>query len=159
MQDLVPWAKIKLTELSVIMIFFNALLLLVLYRRVFPLFILLVSLALSIGAVLASLKLLGIPLNMFNALAFPLILGVGVDYGIYVVIAIRHEGDPRRNLATIVKPILLSGLTTVCGFGSLVFAANPALRGLGAVCALGVGWCLLATLGFVLPAYVWRGAK
>ena len=159
MQDLVPWAKSKLTELSVIMIFFNALLLLVLYRRVFPLFILLVSLALSIGAVLASLKLLGIPLNMFNALAFPLILGVGVDYGIYVVIAIRHEGDPRRNLATIVKPILLSGLTTVCGFGSLVFAANPALRGLGAVCALGVGWCLLATLGFVLPAYVWRGAK
>jgi predicted RND superfamily exporter protein len=159
LQDLVPWAKGKLTELSVIMIFFNALLLLVLYRRVFPLFILLVSLALSIGAVVASLKVFGIPLNMFNALAFPLILGVGVDYGIYVVIAMRHEGDPRRNLATIVKPVLLSGLTTVCGFGSLVFAANPALRGLGAVCALGVGWCLVATLGFMVPAFVWRGEE
>lgn len=159
LQDLVPWAKGKLIELSSIMIVFNTLLLLILYRRLFPLAILLAGLALSIGALLASLKVFGIPLNMFNALAFPLVLGVSVDYGIYVVIAMRHEGDPRRNVATIIKPVLLSGLTTTCGFASLGLAANPALRGLGLVCALGVAWCLFATLCFVLPAYVWRGTK
>jgi predicted RND superfamily exporter protein len=159
LQDLVPWAKGKLTELSIIMVLFNVVLLIFLYRRWFPLFILLVSLALSIGALVTSLKIFGIPLNMFNVLAFPLVLGVGVDYGIYIVIAMRQDGDQRRNLATVVKPVLLSGLTTVCGFGSLGFAANPALRGLGIVCGIGVGWCLLATLCFVLPAYAWRGAK
>ncbi len=159
LQDLVPWAQGKLTELSGFMILFNIILLIFLYRRWFPLFILMVSLALSIGALVASLKLFGIPLNMFNVLAFPLVLGVGVDYGIYVVIAMRQEGDRRRNLATMVKPVLLSGLTTTCGFGSLGLAANPALSGLGIVCALGVAWCLFATLCFVLPAYAWRGTR
>jgi predicted RND superfamily exporter protein len=159
LQDLVPWARGKLVELSAIMILFNLALLIFLYRRVFPLFILMLSLALSVGALVTSLKLFGIPLNMFNVLAFPLVLGVGVDYGIYVVIAMRQDGDRRRNLATVVKPVLLSGLTTVCGFGSLGLAANPALRGLGVVCALGVAWCLLATLCFVLPAYAWRAQE
>ena len=159
LQDLVPWAKGKLTELSVIMILFNVLLLILLYRSAFPLFILMLSLALSIGALIATLKLFGIPLNMFNVLAFPLVLGVGVDYGIYVVIAMRQEGDRQRNLATVVKPVLLSGLCTTCGFGSLAFAANPALRSLGSVCSIGVAWCAFATLCFVLPAYAWRGAK
>lgn len=159
LQDLVPWSKGKLTELSVIMVVFNVLLLIVLYRRVFPLFILMLSVALSIAALVTTLKLFHIPLNMFNVLAFPLVLGVGVDYGIYIVIAMRQEGHQERNLATVVKPVLLSGLTTACGFGSLGLAANPALRSLGSVCAIGVAWCLLATLCFVLPAYAWRGAK
>jgi hypothetical protein len=159
LQDLVPWSKSKLTELSIIMVVFNVLLLLFLYRRAFPLFILMVSLALSIAALVTTLKLFAIPLNMFNVLAFPLVLGVGVDYGIYIVIAMRQEGQQESNLATVVKPVLLSGLCTTCGFGSLAFAANPALRSLGSVCAIGVAWCLFATLCFVLPAYAWRGAK
>jgi len=112
-----------------------------------------------VWVLVTSLKLLGVPLNLFNVLAFPLVLGVGVDYGIYVVIAMRQEGDLQRNLATVVKPVLLAGLCTTAGFGSLGLAANPALRGLGVVCALGVAWCLFATLFFVLPAYAWRGAK
>jgi predicted RND superfamily exporter protein len=159
LQDLVPWSKSKLTELSIIMVVFNVLLLLILYRSAFPLVVLMVGVSLSIAALVTTLKLFAIPLNMFNVLAFPLVLGVGVDYGIYVVIAMRQDGHHERNLATVVKPVLLSGLTTVCGFGSLAFAANPALRSLGSVCAIGVAWCLLATLCFVLPAYAWRGAK
>jgi predicted exporter len=158
LQDLVPWARAKGLELSLIMVVFNVLLLLFLYRSVFPLFILMVSLALSVGALLTTLKLFGIPLNMFNVLAFPLVLGVGVDYGIYIVVAMRQDGDRRTNLATVVKPVLLSGLTTTFGFASLAFAANPALRSLGSVCSIGVAWCALATLCFILPAYAWRGA-
>jgi predicted RND superfamily exporter protein len=159
LQDLVPWAKGKLTELSVIMVVFNVLLLIFLYRSAFPLFILMMSVALSVAALVTTLKLFAIPLNMFNVLAFPLVLGVGVDYGIYIVIAMRQDGHQEGNLATVVKPVLLSGLCTTCGFGSLAFAANPALRSLGSVCSIGVAWCALATLCFVLPAYAWRGAK
>jgi predicted RND superfamily exporter protein len=50
------------------------------------------------------------------------------------------------------KPVLLSGLTTVVGFGSLAWAQNPALRGLGLVCGIGVAWCVLVTFLFILPA-------
>jgi len=156
--DLIPWAKSKGLQLTAAMVGFNVFLLAFLYRRFFPLFILMLSLALSMVAMLATLSLFQVPLNLFNMLAFPLVLGVGVDYGIYVVLAMRAE-DPPRELKTIFKPVLLSGLTTVAAFGSLVTAQNPALWSLGVVCASGVAWCLFSTFFFVLPAYAWRGAR
>ena len=159
LQDLVQWAKGKMVELSAIMIAFNVVLLGILFRRVFPLAILMSGLALAFGAMLASLKVLGVALNLFNILAFPLVLGIGVDYGIYVVVAIRSGTDLRRSLGSVVKPVLLSGLTTTAGFASLALAKNPALQGLGIVCALGVAWCLVATFFFILPACLLRSAR
>jgi predicted RND superfamily exporter protein len=108
---------------------------------------------------LASLKVLGVALNLFNILAFPLVLGIGVDYGIYVVGAMRAGMDLRRSLRSVVKPVLLSGLTTTAGFASLALAKNPALQGLGIVCALGVAWCLVSTFFFILPACLCRSAR
>ena len=157
--NLIPWSKGKLVELSVVIIAFNIVLLIFLYRKFFPLLVLMLSLFLAIGAMVTTLKLFAIPLNLFNVLAFPLVLGVGVDYGIYVLLAVRQPGNRELAFATILKPVFLSGLTGVAGFGSLAFAHNPSLRGLGIVCAIGVAWCLFATLFFILPAYVWKGGK
>ena len=157
--ELAPWSTEKLYELSTVMIVFNILLLIFLYRSAFPLMILMLSLFLSIGAMIACLKIFAIPLNLFNVLAFPLVLGVGVDYGIYVILALRQAGDRELNLAIIIKPVLMSGLTTTAGFGSLGLAQNPSLSGLGTVCALGVAWSLFATIFFVLPAYLWKGIR
>jgi predicted RND superfamily exporter protein len=154
--DLIPWAQGKLTLLSTVMISFNVLLLAFLYRRVEPLFILMLSLALSVGAMIACLKIFGIALNLFNVLAFPLVLGVGVDYGIYILLAMRQPGDKEYAFATIIKPVILAGLTAVAGFGSLAIAHNPALRGLGIVCAIGIACCLFSTIFFILPAYLLR---
>jgi predicted RND superfamily exporter protein len=159
LQDLVRWAQGKMVELSAIMIGFNIVLLGLLYRRAAPIAVLMISLVLSFGAMQASLKVLGIALNLFNVLAFPLVLGIGVDYGIYIVVAMGASGRLERSTANVVKPVLLSGLTTIAGFASLGLAHNPALQGLGIVCALGVTWCLFSTLCFVLPAYAWRGPK
>jgi len=157
--ELGPWSTEKLYELSIVMIIFNILLLIFLYRSAFPLMVLMASLFLSIGAMIACLKIFSIPLNLFNVLAFPLVLGVGVDYGIYVILALRQAGDRELNLSTILKPVLMSGLTTTAGFGSLGFAQNPSLSGLGTVCALGVAWSLFSTLFFILPAYLWKGIR
>jgi predicted RND superfamily exporter protein len=157
--ELAPWSKDKLYELSIVMVLFNIVLLIFLYRAAFPLLVLMLGLFLSIGAMIASLKFFAIPLNLFNVLAFPLVLGVGVDYGIYVILALRQGGDREMNLSTIIKPVLMSGLTTLAGFGSLGLAQNPSLSGLGTVCAFGVGWSLVATIFFILPAYLWKGIR
>jgi len=159
MADLVPWSKTKLVELSVAMVLFNIALLVFMYRAVAPLAVLMVSLGLSIGAMIAGLKLTGLPLNLFNVLSFPLVLGVGVDYGIYVILAVRQRDRARHAMASIVKPVMLSGLTTIAGFGSLGWANHPALSSLGLVCALGVACCLFSTLFFILPAYLWKGYR
>jgi predicted RND superfamily exporter protein len=157
--DLAPWSHHKLIELSVVMIGFNIVLLLFLYRRFSTLFTLMLSLVLSIGAMVASVKMFHLSLNLFNVLAFPLVLGVGVDYGIYMLLALQNPGEREQAFATILKPVLLSGLTTIAGFGSLAFAQNPSLSGLGILCAIGIGWSLFSTIFFILPIYVWRGVK
>jgi predicted exporter len=151
--ELGPWSEHKMLELSAMMIALNMLLLVFLLRAFKPVLILMLGLGLSIGALFTTLKVTGIALNLFNILAFPLVLGVGVDYAIYIALALRAP-DPSRELRALMKPVLLSGLTTVVGFGSLAWAENPALRGLGLLCGIGVGWCLLTTFIFVLPASV-----
>ena len=124
-----------------------------------------ISLSLSMGAMIAGLKITGLPLNLFNILAFPLVLGVGVDYGIYIIVGVRQAAlqenatESRGILASIVKPVLLSGLTAIAGFASLGLANNPALSTLGLVCALGVTCCLFSTLFLIFPVYLWRGYR
>jgi predicted RND superfamily exporter protein len=65
----------------------------------------------------------------------------------------------------VVKPVLLAGLTAVCGFGSLGLARNPSLSGLGIACGIGIFWTLIATIFFTLPAAAaaepkaWRKSK
>ncbi len=157
--DLIPWSKAKLTLLSAVMLGFIILVLAFLYRAVAPLAVLIFSLALSIGAMVALLKLTGIGLNLFNILAFPLVLGVGIDYGIYTILAVRQKEEGQQALGAIIKPILLSGFTTMAGFASLGLATHPALSGLGLVCAVGITCCLFSTLFFVLPVYLWRGYR
>lgn len=152
--DLVPWSKKKLVELSLLMLGINVVLLAFHIRRITYLAVLILSQFLATAALVTCLKLMETSLNLFNVLAFPLVLGVGVDYGIYVMLAVKQDGNTRRNLLTIVKPVFLSGLTTVGGFGSLALAHHPALRGLGVVCGLGIAWCLAVTLLFTLPAYL-----
>ena len=151
LSELGPWSERKMVQLSGLMVLLNVALLVFLLRTVKPVIILMIGLALASGALFATLKLAAISINLFNVLAFPLVLGVGVDYGIYIALALR-SADPAKELRSLMKPVLLSGLTTVVGFGSLAWAQNPALRGLGLVCGIGVAWCLLATFLWVLPA-------
>jgi uncharacterized protein len=107
-------------------------------------------LAAGVGTI-ATLKLVDVPINLLNVLAFPLMLGVGVDYGTHLILAAKEGGDIVSNLSGVLKPIVLSGLTTATGFGSLMLAQNVALSGLGTICAIGVAWCLLASVLVITP--------
>ncbi len=79
-------------------------------------------------------------------------LAVGVDYGIHLILAVREN-----HIATVLKPVVISGLTTITGFAALMLARNPSLSGLGTVCAVGVAWSLVAAITVALPlAFVLR---
>lgn len=151
MISLVPWARHELVVFSACVGTLILAFLGVAYRAWQPWVIHTASMVFAIAATITTLKLAGIHINMLNALAFPLLLGVGVDYGMHVLFALREHGDRRTNLVTVLKPLLICGLTTIAGFGSLILARNPALSGLGLVCSLGVFWCLASALLFTLP--------
>src|SRR5882762_3826247 len=150
--DLLPWSRHQLLIISALMAIFDISLLAVLYRNFRLWMIQVVTLAFGIGAMIASMKLLQINLNLLNVLSFRLVLAIGVDYGIYVVLVWQKAREIEHDVAGVLKPVLLAGLTAVSGFGSLALAQNPALTGLGIACAIGIFWSLIATIFFAVPA-------
>src|SRR5260370_24264312 len=150
--DLLPWSHRQLLIISALMAIFDVSLLAILYRDLRLWIIQVITLAFGIGAMIASMKLLGIRLNLLNVLSFRLVLAIGVDYGIYTVLVWQKTHDVEHDVAGVMKPVLLAGLTAVSGFGSLSLARNPSLPGLGTACAVGIFSSLFATIFFTLPA-------
>src|SRR5437868_6509020 len=150
--DLQPWSHHQLLIISALMAIFDVSLLALLYRDLRLWLIQVITLAFGIGAMIASMKLLHIDLNLLNVLSFRLVLAIGVDYGIYIVLIWQKTRDIEHDVAGVIKPVLLAGLTALSGFGSLALARNPALTGLGIACAIGIFWSLVATIFFTLPA-------
>jgi len=150
--DLQPWSHHQLLIISALMAVFDMSLLAILYRDLRAWLIQIVTLAFGIGAMIATMKLLSVHLNLLNVLSFRLVLAIGVDYGIYVVLVWQKTHDIQHDVSGVVKSVLLAGLTAISGFGSLALARNPALTGLGVSCAIGIFWSLVATIFFTLPA-------
>ena len=161
--DLQPWSHRQLLIISALMALFDIGLLAILYRDLRLWLIQIVTLTFGIGAMIATMKLLNLHLNLLNVLSFRLVLAIGVDYGIYVVLVWQKTRELEHDVAGVIKPVILAGLTAVSGFGSLGWARNPSLSGLGIACAIGIFWSLLATIFFALPAMaaakpkVWSG--
>jgi hypothetical protein len=150
--DLQPWSHRQLLIISALMALFDIGLLAILYRDFRLWLIQVVTLAFGIGAMIATMKLLNLHLNLLNVLSFRLVLAIGVDYGIYVVLIWQKTRELEHDVAGVIKPVILAGLTAVSGFGSLGWAHNPSLSGLGVCCAIGIFWSLFATIFFELPA-------
>ena len=150
--DLQPWSHRQLLIISGLMALFDIGLLAILYRDFRLWLIQIITLTFGIGAMIASMKLLNLHLNLLNVLSFRLVLAIGVDYGIYLVLIWQKTRELEHDVAGVIKPVILAGLTAVSGFGSLGWARNPSLSGLGIACAIGIFWSLLATIFFELPA-------
>jgi hopanoid biosynthesis associated RND transporter like protein HpnN len=102
------------------------------------------------------LSLFGVPLNPANMIAFPLILGVGVDNGVHILhdyLLRRSEGRSLISHA-MGRGVLVKALTTMIGFGTLMISTERGLAGLGLILTLGVG-CSMLTALFFLPAVLY----
>lgn len=114
----------------------------------------LMPLLMGVVLTLGLIGLFGVPLNPANMIAFPLILGVGVDNGVHVLHDFLGSRGERRayNLShTTGRGIAVAALTTILGFGSLMLSQHRGLVGLGLLLTLGVTCCMLSALVF-LPA-------
>jgi len=92
-----------------------------------------------------------IPFNPANIMTLPLVIGIGVTNGIHILNRFAEEQSPSILAKSTGKAVLVSGLTTIAGFGSLAFAKHRGIESLGYVMATGVAACMLAALTF-LPA-------
>jgi predicted exporter/lauroyl/myristoyl acyltransferase len=123
------------------------------FRRPAEILLGLAVLALSGVCLLATMAVAGWSWNLLNLMALPLMLGTGVDYSIFMQLALRrHGGDLAMVRRSIGRALLLCGGTAVAGFGSLAWSSNPGMASLGKVCAIGIGANMLFSV-FLLPVW------
>jgi predicted RND superfamily exporter protein len=96
--------------------------------------------------------LLGFKLNPINIAVIPLVIGMGIDFGIHLA----HRYKVEQEIGTVYrytgKGVLLSALTTMIGFGSLgLIGTFGSISSMGIILFIGLATCLAASL-VVLPA-------
>src|SRR5262249_45884959 len=101
----------------------------------------LVPLFVAIVVTLEICVLIRLQLNFANIIALPLLLGVGVAFKIYYIMAWR-SGERNFLQSTLTRAIIYSACTTATAFGSLWFSHHPGTSSMGKLMAL----CLITTL-------------
>jgi hypothetical protein len=99
---------------------------------------------------LATCVLLGLKLNFANVIALPLLLGIGVAFNIYFVVAWRH-GQRCFLASSLTRAVIFSAATTASGFGTLWLSIHPGTASMGELLMISLGWVLATTL-FLSPA-------
>ncbi len=114
-----------------------------------------IPLALGVFWMVGFMHLTGMKLTIMNFMGLPMIIGIGIDYGVHILHRWRHEGRGKIRIvySSTGKAILLTSLTTMLAFGSLVFSIWRGFGQLGGALFLGVGACFLTTV-IILPGII-----
>jgi predicted RND superfamily exporter protein len=124
-----------------------ALILFVALRRWIDVALTLVPLLVAIVVTLEICVLIGLHLNFANIIALPLLLGVGVAFKIYYIIAWR-SGETNFLQSSLTRAIFFSACTTATAFGSLWFSHHPGTSSMGKLMALSLLTTLAAAVIF-----------
>jgi len=116
-------------------------------------YFLLAKVPLLIGAVWIAglMELFRLKFNLANLIIIPLIIAPGVENGLLIIHRFREEGEAAILPKSIGKGVMLSSLTTMIGFGSLLIAHHRGAYSIGLLVTLGVGAVLVVSV-VVLPA-------
>ena len=119
-------------------------------RRIFDVLMTLLPLVLTGLLTLATCVVIGRKLNFANVIALPLLLGIGVAFNIYFVVAWRAGA---RNLlqSSLTRAVIFSAATTATGFGALWLSPHPGTASMGELLMISLFWTLATTL-FLSPA-------
>ena len=104
-------------------------------RRISDVLLTLIPLLMAGVVTLEICVLIGMPLNFANIIALPLLLGVGVAFKIYYIMAWR-EGQTNLLQSVLTRAVTLSALTTATAFGSLWFSSHPGTSSMGKLLAI-----------------------
>ncbi|HUB65721.1 MAG TPA: MMPL family transporter [Methylocella sp.] len=122
-------------------------LLFIVLRRISDVLLTLVPLLLAGVVTLEITVLIGLPLNFANIIALPLLLGLGVAFKIYFVMAWR-AGTTNLLQSSLTRAVFFSAMTTATAFGSLWMSKHPGTSSMGKLLALSLVCTLAAAILF-----------
>lgn len=121
----------------------------------------LVPLTVGLIWMVGAMVLVNTPMNFINIFVTTMIIGIGVDYGVHILHRFQEVRDlPWQEFENAVvetgKAVVAASVSTIFGFGSIMFSHYPGLVSTGKVAILGaVSTCLVAIT--LVPAVLrWR---
>ena len=120
------------------------------FRRIEDLLLTLLPLGVGVLWMFGILGLFKIQLDPANIVTLPMVHGIGVAYGVYVMDRYREEKRVRIFESSTGKAVILSALTTLFGFGSMLVGQYRGLVTLGLVMCIGI-ICTLTSAMVLLP--------
>jgi hopanoid biosynthesis associated RND transporter like protein HpnN len=147
----VVWAFI---EAGIFALAAIAVLLWITLRRVADVLLTLIPLLVAGVVTLELCVVFNIPLNFANIIALPLLLGVGVAFKIYYIMAWR-SGKTALVQSTLTRAVIFSAMTTGTAFGSLWLSSDPGTSSMGKLMALALV-CTMAAAVLFQPALMGR---
>ncbi len=118
-------------------------------------FLALIPLALGTLWTVGVMHLFGLRFNLANVWGIPLIVGTAAEFGLNMTVRYmegRRHGGPFVARSTVMA-VIVNGLTTMVGFGSLMVADHQGIFGLGLLLTIGAGMSLASSL-IVLPVLI-----
>ncbi|HXO21036.1 MAG TPA: MMPL family transporter, partial [Thermoanaerobaculia bacterium] len=110
------------------------------------------------------MALLGVQMNFINVFVTTMIIGIGTDYGIYVLHRYREvRGLPaeafERGMRETGKAVAAAAMSTTVGFGSIIFSHYPGLASTGEVAILGAVSTSLVAITLLPACLSWREGR
>ncbi len=125
------------------------------FRNIKGVFFCIVSLGIGIVWMLGCMGLFGISLNFANIVVIPMVIGLGIDNNTHLYH--RYRENPKEGIVEAMsftgRAVVISTMTSVAGFGSLIFARYSGLKSIGILAVMGLGLCLVTAV-FVLPSLI-----
>jgi predicted RND superfamily exporter protein len=167
--DIIDSLQTNMINSTVIAVILAAIILILLYRSFSlglmpPIPVILCSLW-----IVGTMFLLSISLNILTVMVTALTIGLGIDYSIHVMERFREEREKRKRgieesihttIMSTGTALTISAVTTILGFGVLVFSPMPIAQQFGIITAITIIFSFLAAV-LVLPVIliVWAKRK
>ncbi|MBN1847758.1 MAG: MMPL family transporter [Deltaproteobacteria bacterium] len=139
-------SSMTLAVLSIVVILF------IFYRSAGFFILSITPLIIGIGSLLGIMALFHLDFNFINLIVLPMIVGIGIDDGVHLTNTFQRstKEDLMDNLSRTGRAIVLTSLTTLVGFGSIILSHYPGLKSIGYVAVIGISACMFASI-LVLP--------
>ena len=115
--------------------------------------LILTPLLLAMLFTISTTVLIKIPFNFANVIVLPLLLGIGIDYGIHLIYRYRSSSLANDELlqTSTARAVFFSALTTILSFSSLLFSYHKGTASIGVLLSICNGFMILCML-IILPA-------
>jgi predicted RND superfamily exporter protein len=165
--NIVDSLQVNMIQSTILAVILAAIILIFLYRNVLlglmpPIPVILCSLW-----IVGTMTLLSISLNILTVMVTALTIGLGIDYSIHVMERFREEREKHRRgieesihntIMSTGTALTISAVTTILGFGVLVFSPMPIAQQFGVIVAITIVFSFLASV-LVLPVILITWAK